>query len=176
MVKTYSITKYNPIYRNENGVYEREEWTSICDIGKMIGGQILSKKDYLDVEESYVRAVELLLEYHGIDKLIIMQLEKHSNLSSVESSIMGYDHNIYSDEIIKAYHRCEEGLVIPKAGVNLYCKLILRENIWSILYSREIHFVVIFGYDYYMKVICPKISEAVIAQIESNGLFVEFQK
>ena len=29
----YRITKYNPIFR-VNGIYTRDDWTSICDVGK----------------------------------------------------------------------------------------------------------------------------------------------
>ncbi|WCK55874.1 hypothetical protein PP175_08100 [Aneurinibacillus sp. Ricciae_BoGa-3] len=33
----WRITKYNPEYRNDTGIYKKEEWTSFYDIGDLIG-------------------------------------------------------------------------------------------------------------------------------------------
>lgn len=43
---SYRITKYNPVFGNEFGYYDRSEWTSISDIGKSFDGIILSFDEY----------------------------------------------------------------------------------------------------------------------------------
>ena len=45
----FSITKYNPIYRNEFGHYQHDEWTSISDIGKSFE----KMKPEIIISESY---------------------------------------------------------------------------------------------------------------------------
>ncbi len=40
-MKRYRISKYNPTFRTEEGIYEKEEWTSYYDIGKIIAGKTL---------------------------------------------------------------------------------------------------------------------------------------
>ena len=39
-MKKYRITKYNPIYRDDEGKYLIDEWTSYTDIGKKIGDKL----------------------------------------------------------------------------------------------------------------------------------------
>ena len=34
---SHEIVKYSPEYYDENGVYQRNEWTAFSDIGKEIG-------------------------------------------------------------------------------------------------------------------------------------------
>lgn len=34
----FRITKYNPQFRNKQGEYKNEEWTSVYDIGKKFEG------------------------------------------------------------------------------------------------------------------------------------------
>ncbi len=42
-----------------------------------------------------------------------------------------------------------------------------------LLYSNEEHFLIQFGYDYYMYIICNNLSENVISQISKLGLYVD---
>lgn len=53
-MKTYRITKYNPKNREKDGVYSKDEWTSISDIGKSFGDYKLTASDYLKVEDQYL--------------------------------------------------------------------------------------------------------------------------
>ncbi len=32
----WRVTKYNPTFRDENGTYIKDEWTSFSDIGKKV--------------------------------------------------------------------------------------------------------------------------------------------
>ncbi len=46
-MKEYRITKYNTIYRNEDGHYLKDEWTDVSDVGKIIKGVKVSEDDYI---------------------------------------------------------------------------------------------------------------------------------
>lgn len=46
----YRISKYNPKYRDEHGIYTRDEWTSISDVGEYFNGYEVTMEEYLDTE------------------------------------------------------------------------------------------------------------------------------
>lgn len=48
----YRITKYDPQYRDEQGIYIREDWTSYSDIGKTYNGKLLTLGCILFSEKS----------------------------------------------------------------------------------------------------------------------------
>lgn len=51
----YQISKYNPKYRDDNGIYLKEDWISYVDIGKIYYGREFSKNDYINTEDQYCR-------------------------------------------------------------------------------------------------------------------------
>lgn len=51
----YRISKYNPQYRNEEGCYTKNEWTSYSDIGTIYEGRKFTKEEYLYVEKNIVK-------------------------------------------------------------------------------------------------------------------------
>ena len=59
----YEITKYNPLFRDEARRYLKEDWTAISDIGKSYEGKTLTIDGYKQVEDSYIKAIELIMEY-----------------------------------------------------------------------------------------------------------------
>ena len=46
------ISKYDIKYRNELGVYLRDDWTSFFDIGKVWEGELLTREEYERVEKN----------------------------------------------------------------------------------------------------------------------------
>jgi len=53
---TCRVTKYNPLFRDKNGQYLRDDWTSIADIGKILqsnNAQPVTVEDYLSIEDTY---------------------------------------------------------------------------------------------------------------------------
>lgn len=52
----YRITKYNPIFR-VNGIYTRDDWTSVCDIGKEYNGCTLTADECVNVLSNYVNCI-----------------------------------------------------------------------------------------------------------------------
>ena len=51
------ISKYDIKYRNELGVYLRDDWTSFFDIGKVWEGELLTREEYERVEKNYLDAL-----------------------------------------------------------------------------------------------------------------------
>ncbi len=82
----YRITKYNPINRID-GVYMKDEWTSVSDIGKVFGGTMLSEDVYLKTEQAYIDCCIELIEKAKISKLYIKQAEYYAENIHFPSSI-----------------------------------------------------------------------------------------
>lgn len=169
----YRISKYNPIYRDNNGIYLKEEWTAISDIGKSFDGVKLSVEEYKKVEDSYIRVIKLVMSYVGtrfltIDKVI----RSFSNEEFQEAFIETEYRNLYTSEIINIYHSIKDNENLDEEGSDRFCRLLLREDIGSeVFYEDKIKIFI--GYDYLMGVHTIKSLENLIPEIEELGLYVE---
>ncbi len=164
----YRITKYNPVYRDEDGRYTLDEWISVSDIGRTFNSVKLEREEYLKVENAYMKAVNVCIGEQGISKMLIAELEKHS-----EPEKIGLDDDKPPKEMKEFYGSITEGGQIKACDIERVVQLCLREDIWCLLYSVEKHFLIEFRYDYYMYIICDELSEDAKAQIMKLGLFVE---
>lgn len=161
---SWRITKYNPIFRDSQGKYCNEEWTSIFDVGKSFSGQVFTIQDYLQTEKMYIKAVLDFVEYLKLPGLKVTSLMKWTN----EFKYSQY----YSKEMIELYCNIKEDDILNSENLLNLCKLILRENLGcQLLYETKIF--VHFGYDYYMYIGCDESCEDVIQKISKMGLFVE---
>lgn len=143
--KQYRITKYNPIYRM-NGIYTKDEWISMYDVGKMYDGKTFTFEEYLTVEKSYLNVIKKILQEVNIKRVRIKQGE-----------------NMYS--------KLNNSVLCSQEEVLLVARGCLREEFWCKLVSKD--FFVHFGYDYYMY-IGANIEEKHISEIaRENGLFSE---
>ena len=75
----YRISKYDPQYR-VNGIYQKDEWTAICDIGKVYDGKVFTEDEYYRVEQSYINFVLGVCKLQGIERLAITGLENYKKL------------------------------------------------------------------------------------------------
>ena len=127
------ISKYNPIYRDENGYYLKNEWISYGDIGKKFPDGILTENTYLNVEGKYLQVVKELFQIMPIEKFTIKDLE------------------FYERKYKKVLH---EGEQIAENRIDTIVRLIMRESFWCKLVNEyvEVHF----GYDYYIYVVFKK--------------------
>lgn len=143
--KQYRITKYNPISR-VNGIYTKDEWTAMSDVGKSYDGKIFTFEEYLAIEKSYLKVIEKVLQKLNVKRVRIKQGE-----------------NMYSKLNNSVLNSHKEILLVAKG-----C---LREEFWCKLVSKN--FFVHFGYDYYMY-IGANIEEEHMSEIaRENGLFSE---
>lgn len=144
----WRITKYNPVYRNNNGNYLKDEWTDYSDIGKSFEGIRLTETEYAKIENAYINAVLLLMNCSNIDALKIIDLERIDDIKGIKNNALIYKEHI--SEIIRS---------------------ILRNKFWCKLESDE--FYIHFGYDYYMYIGSNQPCESAIESIKKSGLFVE---
>ncbi|MGD6942822.1 hypothetical protein ACQCT6_12370 [Cytobacillus gottheilii] len=155
---SWRVTKYNPIYRDTDGIYQnQDEWTSYSDIGRNV-----SEAEYLSTEENYINAIFAFMDEMNIEKMYLNALEVKSD---------GVKEQNASAFLSKQW----VGKAVSKREIKELAKLTLRETIWCKLSSKKDIFVH-FGYDYYMYIgtinDCPNPR----LKIENSGLFVEKYK
>jgi len=158
----WRITKYDPQYRDENGFYMKDDWTSINDVGKDSNGAVLTFDAYLRYENAYVDAIIQIMKANSIESLQVEELEKNS--------CVRYD-DLPDLELKHCYNSLRENLLLSTQDIPLVSRLALRSIIWCKLYGKQMF--VHFGYDYYMYIGSNNKAESVISAIENTGLFIE---
>lgn len=167
----YRISKYNPLFRAANGRYLKEDWISISDIGKTFDGKQLTIESYKAIEDGYVNAIHLIMGHMNIPYLSIKNFNKNSSIDVFEDFIKKYQ-ELYTKEILDTYYHVKELDNLEKGVLDSYCRLLLRENIWSeVFYQEEVK--VFIKYDYLMGIHSNRSLERIIPEIEKSGLFVE---
>lgn len=159
------ISKYNPVFRDEKGVYTKEEWVSFFQIGKKFDDGILSFAEYEAIEKKYINAALLFFEFHSCHDVVIRRLEK--------KEIWDYD---YSDkhELIALYNKLTENYICSRENLPLLLMLIFRELVWAELHCFDCKDIVLrFGYDFYMYFNSNIIMDKLFSRIIDLGLFVE---
>lgn len=142
----YRITKYDPA-RRVDGVYMSEEWTSFSDIGKSLGGAVLTEALYQKTENAYIDCCIALLETAGIPWLCVEQAEYYEDHLFFSPKLSG------PQEIRGAITAC------------------LREQCWMKLTARD--FFIHFGYDCYMYIGTSLPGERVAQIAAAHGLYCE---
>lgn len=162
---SYRITKYNPQNRNTRGLYQKDEWTAISDIGKIFNGKRASKTEYFKIENGYIQAIMLFMDFLKIRNLSILGLEKDHNFPLFNRHISGSMHKLYKTS--------NTGLALNKPQIRDMARLVLRELLWCKLQNDNMMFIH-FGYDYYMYIGSSKeLPQNLRNKIENLGLFVE---
>lgn len=158
----YRITKYNPSYRNREGVYIHDDWSSISEIGKVFNNNSLSFESYKTCEDAYVKAINLIIDTNKITNLQVEGFEK--------GYIIGYP-DMKECDIQVFFNKVKNGICIGKQEIELISRLTLREMMWCKLTNEQLY--VHFGYDYYMYVGSVKELTNEVNMIQDHGLFVE---
>lgn len=163
----YRITKYNPAFRDENGIYTLHEWISPWDVGKSFNGKRFTLKDYHLMEEAYIDTVLHFMKESHLSSLQLFHYKKNHDLFQKESPLF----------FEKAFNNIslEEGMFILIEDIPLICKMILRGYIHGQLVSK-CSFYIHFGSDYYMYVGLTQPCEHAVQFARSNNLFVEGQQ
>jgi hypothetical protein len=158
---SWRITKYNPKYRDNNDLYQKEEWISCSEIGKSFGGSIFTLDEYLATENSYINCIQLFVHHMGIVRLQITELEEYDDVLESESC----------KELVAIYKTIPKTGVVENKQIDALCRLVLRERIWCKLSTDDLF--IHFGYDYYMYIGCIRECRDVIDKIKKTSLFVE---
>ena len=144
----YRVTKYNPAYRDTQGRYTRNEWTSFQEVPAAV-----SLENYLQVEQSYIDSALQFLAEQSIVSLKLRGLE-----NSRRHKIAGLP--------------LKNEAPIPLARLGQVVRDILREKFWARLESDCTSYVH-FGWDFYMYIGLPTRPTGAIRAAEKRGLFVE---
>lgn len=166
-MKYYRITQYNPAFRNAEGAYLYDHWTEIGDVGRTLEGELVTADKYLAVESDYIQAVAAILKENSLEYLRVVGC----NPKSIKHWINKYKdewfhlpefETIELQEDKKA--RIDEIRTICQMNLRGYCNI-----------SLEISgvFYVDFGYDMYMYVGAPNISDALRKKLDATSVFVE---
>lgn len=160
-----SVTKYNPAFRNDDGVYQKNEWIGFFQVGKEVEGRMLTFDDYSLTEEKYIAAATLFFQFHGCKSFRIENLEKNH-----------FGDYAYADKekLSGCCGQLESGQLCRLDELEVVVKLILREMIWAELFcegSDEI--AVRFGYDFYMYFNARGNMSDLFRDIELLGLYVD---
>ena len=164
------IVKYNPEFRDENGVYQREEWTSRSDVGKVFGKAVFEEKEYIRVEEKYIAAFFLVLSCFKSDSIKIDSLFKHTKKKRFEK---------YNDlHLFDTYISLKEREIVKyKETISKIIRLALREYIQAeLLVDRKSKSQIIFGFDYHMYLKTNLEVSNLLIEVEKLGLFTRINK
>lgn len=158
----WRVTKYNPLYRDDQGRYKEDEWTSIGDIGKSYREGELTAEEYKGIENAYAEAVVAVINELEIKALKIKELEIRDYM--IYESISDYKNECF-------YKTVQEGREVSTLDIPCLVELILREILWAKLESDDL--CVHFGYDFYMYFITRRELKESAPQICKSGLFIE---
>ena len=143
----YRITKYNPINRDNDGIYTVEEWTCFSDIGSVFNGTKLTEEIYLKTEEAYINCCLELIDKGQISILSLENVESYREDIDIPTKVSNVE------EIRQVIRAC------------------LREQCWFKLVGKD--FFIHFGWDYYMYVGSTLPSKMVEQVAEKLGLYCE---
>jgi len=159
-----SVTKYNPIYRDEEGYYTKEEWIGFFQLGKNINGELLTFDLYLETESKYITAAKWFFQFHGCSHIIIKNVEKNDFSDYQQSD---------KEHLLEVYNLIKEGFSLSIDDLDNVIKLILRELAWAeLICSQDESIAVRFGYDFYMYFNSNRDLNTLIERINKLGLYV----
>ena len=147
----FRISKYN-LELQEKKQPSNNEWTSFSDIGRCLGGKIVTLFDYIKAEDAYLEVVSCICNKLAVSKMQVVGIEDYDNLYPFGERYFTRS----KEEIITITRDC------------------LREKYWCklITHHLELHF----GYDFYLYV-CTTLDPSNILDITNRvGLFVEFRE
>ncbi|MBS9464380.1 hypothetical protein KIM67_18305 [Flagellimonas sp. 389] len=164
-MKKFQISKYNPVFKTEDGKYIKDDWTSVSDIDKIFDGKLLTVDDYLDMEAKYIAIVKKVLDETESSYLKVVGLEKFDDYLDKAENIP-YDNR--SDEI---YESLKEGKVLNLDDALILLKLVLRNNVWCYLTNKYV--TIQAGDDFYIYITLENEPKFFNTLEDDIGLFVK---
>lgn len=147
----YRITKYNPIFR-VNGIYTRDDWTSICDVGKKYNGCTLTTDECATVMSNYVNCIMEIIATAQVPEFTVSDVE------------------VYNIKYKRKF-RLKNGEVVSQQRLRYIIMGCLEEKVWCHLSSKNAY--IHFGYDLYVYVGCELDHSSIEHICSKYGLFGE---
>ena len=147
---SHEIVKYKPEYYDENGVYQKEEWTNYSDIGEMYEGRIVTMADYLDVENRFIDITRAILEAAGCSYITLGYVEARRRKG------------------------LKEGMRVRVQEIDSFLRLALRGKAYIVFINRSKGVQFDFSNDVlYMHLNCPIPDNELRTIVESRGLYLD---
>lgn len=168
-LQKYRISKYNPLFRNDEGHYTKNEWTEFTDIGKIYDNIIFTYEEYLKIESKYINAILYIIKELRLKNVTLVGLNIYSNNENNENIEPELLHIIDELDLFNG------SICVTIEELSSYLKLNFRDliNFDVVIDNTNI---ITFGYDFYMYY-HTKISEnefdKIKESIENIGLFVD---
>lgn len=163
----YLVTKYDPKNRNGKGHYMYDHWTEISDVGRTLEGELVTPEAYLKVEEDYVKAVIDILNDSNQTYLRLIGFDEKSYKSSLKENKKEWFHDASFENIVLS-----EDMKIGINEIPTIIRLNLRNYLHATLEIKDKYYVH-FGYDFYMYVGAPKLSQKTVDKINATNVFIE---
>jgi len=163
----YRITKYNPNCRNKDGYYKYDHWTEISDVGKILSGELVTEKEYIKVESDYINAVLKILKESNQKYLRLVGYNKEK----LEDSILVNNKEWFHLKEFENLNLYEDKKVLIDE-IPTIIQLNLR-NYFNTTLEIKNKFYVQFGYDFYMYVGTPKLSNKLSEELNLSLVFLE---
>jgi hypothetical protein len=162
-MKKYEINKYPPSLFKA-GRFLREDWTACTDIGRATSHGVLTKEQYLRVEELYVGAVMALaravapasLQAHGVE------FWEHGTNTLA---------NLGLDDVFDGSAAPDEGEQVTGNRLENLVRRCLREVAWLELMVKPT-LLVHFGYDMRLVVASNLPLTGTLDEVRASGLFI----
>lgn len=171
-MKKYRLSKYDPIFRDPNGVYTKEEWTSYCDIGTVYDGVVFTKDEYLRMEAKFINVILQVLSSLGANSFWVRKLEPPFTAEEMRNYLGRYGLSM-SPEEEAARSSLYEGKKINISELKVYLRLFLRECFWCELHAEESTIVLYWSDEYYMYLRCRGLDENIIQVSKTQGIYIE---
>lgn len=168
-MKCYRISKYNPIYRNKAGIYQREDWTSFWDIGRFFNGVKLTLDEYERVENKYLSVALDVLDLYNISELNIRMTEMRSDVGEIKVHLRDKGVSLCKKDEYILNNITSMSKISIEDFPDLF-KLVLKEYFWCVLEERE-KIIIEFGYDFYLYIYCENIPKDIVEK--NSDIFVE---
>ena len=139
-------------------------WTSIADIGRIYNGREFTYDDYLKTEQSYINIFVSMFEYLHVKKIKLIHL--------TVNDIVPPQGHLYDEMLRLWYGKVYNNMSLSLEDLQYVVPLILRENIYGVLFHKRTNTYVRFGYDYYVYVNSPNLFKIVDGQEFYNLDFV----
>ncbi|MFO0549702.1 MAG: hypothetical protein U0271_15020 [Polyangiaceae bacterium] len=161
-MNSWRVSKYDPRRRSADGSYPAETWTSVSDIGRVFDKEEFTVREYLAVEDSYVRVATQFHQDAGCPIMFARGVET----ADCEPRLDG--------------RAClappTEGTPVEVHMLTEVIRACLREVFWCRLESAGARWQIHFGYDYYMYLIGDTLSDILRGLASRGGLFIEAHK
>ncbi len=157
-MKRYSILRCNI----------EEQWTAMTDIGKEYSGNKLTVARYLDTENAYVSAINLIVSYMNINKFRINNLYKEKDITPLVVNRPELI-NLYTPTILKTYKNVNEKKEFGLTTLRNLIRLELREDVGGLIYVPY-RMKLYIGYDYMMGIDTSVDLSNIYPQINKLGI------